>query len=265
MRISDSNKPGAEAHHRSRAANAAAVAGGLAALVALWALAAALVDTELILPRPDSVARSALELFGRADFMSALLATFRRGLTAFAISMLLGTAIGAAGAASPVAKAALAPLMIVTRSMPVLALILIALIWFKADVVPIFSAVLMGLPVVASAVEEGARAMDRTLTEMAELYRVGRAKRFFRLYLPSLTPYFAAAAQASLGMAWKVVVAGEVLSMPKHAVGTGMQTARVKLETAEVFAWALAGIALCALTDAAFGFVRATLRRRHAV
>ena len=48
------------------------------------------------------------------------------------------------------------------------------------------------------------------------------------------------------------MVAGEVLSQPAYAVGTGMQNARVMLETAEVFAWAAVGILLCAASDALF-------------
>jgi NitT/TauT family transport system permease protein len=61
-----------------------------------------------------------------------------------------------------------------------------------------------------------------------------------------------AGAKNALGLSWKVVVAGEVLSQPARALGTGMQNARIMLETAEVFAWAAAGVLLCALSDALF-------------
>jgi len=69
---------------------------------------------------------------------------------------------------------------------------------------------------------------------------------------------------STLGLAWKVVVAGEVFSQPIHALGTGMQGARIQLETAEVFAWASAGILLCALTDAALRASR-TKKERNAI
>ncbi|MCK7479694.1 MAG: hypothetical protein M0C28_22085 [Candidatus Moduliflexus flocculans] len=71
-----------------------------------------------------------------------------------------------------------------------------------------------------------------------------------------MAPHLASASHGALGLCWKVVVAGEVLAEPARALGTGMQGARVQLETAEVFAWTLAGILLCALTDAAFKLIQ---------
>jgi NitT/TauT family transport system permease protein len=107
----------------------------------------------------------------------------------------------------------------------------------------------MAFPVMVTSAEEGARAADPRLVEMSSLFRVPRREVFLRLRLPAAAPHLIAGSKNALGLTWKVVVAGEILSQPVRALGTGMQESRILLESAGVFAWAAAAIALCGLTE----------------
>ncbi len=222
-------------------------------LVALWQIGAAVVGKEIILPSPARVLTEFISLAPTGEFLTAVLSTFLRGLEAFAASCIVGAMAGFASGRSETVRAALAPLLTTIRATPVLALILLALFWFPSGFVPIFSAFLMAFPVMAASAMQGARAAPPELLEMARLFKVPRAKVFFELRLPAASPYFAAGARASLGLSWKVVVAGEVLAQPRLAIGTGLQSSRVLLDTPRVFAWALAAILLCGLTEWIFG------------
>ncbi len=246
MRKSRSAEP-----HRGVPGAAAGAVGALAFLL-LWELAARAVGSEIVLPSPPRVARAAAELFPTVRFLAALEGTFLRGILAFGISLAAGAAVGLVCGLSPVLASALSPALTVIRATPVLAVILLALIWFPSGAVPVFAAVLMAFPVVVADVRQGVRSADPGLLEMARLFRLRKRDRIRSIYVPALAPYLASASHGALGLCWKVVVAGEVLSQPARALGTGMQGARIQLETAEVFAWTLAGILLCALTDAAF-------------
>jgi NitT/TauT family transport system permease protein len=227
-------------------------AAGIAIILAAWEMAALGMGKEIVLPSPGAVARAALELYPTPRFLADLGATFLRGLAAFGITALAGIATGLAAGLFPVVEAALAPFMTLVRATPVLALVLLALLWFPSGFVPVFSAVLMAFPVMATSATEGARAADPRLLEMARLFRVPRGEVLLRLRLPSAAPHLLAGARSSLGLSWKVVVAGEILSQPEFALGTGMQGSRLLLETASVFAWALAAVALCGATEWAF-------------
>jgi NitT/TauT family transport system permease protein len=232
------------------------LAAGLASVLLLllaWKLAAHSARSELILPSPERVLDVALGLYPSLGFLEALGATFLRGLAAFAASALLGGAAGIAAGLHPLFASFLAPALTVIRATPVLALILVALLWFPSGFVPIFAAFLMAFPVMEASAEEGARATDPRLLEMAQLFRVPRAEVFRRIRLPSAASHLIAGARSALGISWKAVVAGEVLSQPLHALGSGMQDARVLLETGSVLAWASASILLCGLTEWLFG------------
>jgi NitT/TauT family transport system permease protein len=216
---------------------------------------------ELVLPSPARVLGAALALYPSPGFLLDLGATFLRGLAAFALSAALGIAAGLASGLRPLFGAALSPLLTAIRATPVLALVLIALLWFPSGFVPVFSAFLMAFPIMATSAAEGARAADARLLEMARLFRVPRRELFLKLRLPSATPHLMAGAKGALGLCWKVVVAGEILSQPARAIGRGMQDSRLMLESASVFAWALAAVILCALTEWSFSLaMRRALR-----
>lgn len=215
-------------------------------------MASIAVGLDIILPSPDHVVVALARIATTGKFAAALGATVLRGLAAFGISMLLGLAFGIAAGASRRVEGFIAPGLTVVRATPVLAVILIALIWFPAGVVPVFSAVVMAFPVVAADVAAGVRSTDRRLLDMARSFGITRRQSLLRVRLPSAMPHVVSAARNAVGLSWKVVVAGEVLSQPANALGTGMQGARIMLETAEVFAWAAVGVLLCAVSDALF-------------
>jgi len=227
----------------------------VAVILAIWKLASAGVGVDMILPPPERVLTALGSIISSKRFIAALAATTLRGLTAFTVSMLLGLALGFAAGGSKRVEAFMAPGLTLIRATPVLAVILIALIWFPSGVVPVFSAVVMTFPLVAADVSAGVRSTDPRLLEMATAFSISRRDRLLHIVFPSALPSMVSAAKNAIGLSWKVVVAGEVLSQPANALGTGMQNSRIMLETAEVFAWASVGILLCAVSDAVFNFV----------
>lgn len=235
-----------------RPPRAADLALSTALLIALWKLGALAVGIEMILPPPERVVSVFATLVGTPRFLQALGATALRGLAAFCLSMLFGGIVGFFMGSSVRFKTLMSPALTVIRATPVLAIILLALVWFPSGVVPVFSALVMAFPVVASDVAAGVASADPKLLEMARLFGLSRKSVAFELRIPAALPHLVAGAKNALGLSWKVVVAGEVLSQPSLALGTGMQNARIMLETAEVFAWAAAGVLLCALSDALF-------------
>lgn len=245
-------KPGRNSAKRDSAKRGADALFGVALILALWKAAAVGVGLEIILPPPERVLAELAAIAVGKEFAAALAATALRGAASFAISMALGAALGVAMGSSTRAKALAAPAMTVARATPVIAVILIAQAWFSDGAVPVFSAVIMAFPVVAADVAAGVAAADPRLLEMAACFSVPRRGSLWGIRIPSALPHVLSAARNALGLSWKVIVAGEVLSQPRFAVGARLQVERNSLETARVFAWAAVGILLCALSDALF-------------
>ncbi|MGQ9778423.1 MAG: ABC transporter permease [Bacillota bacterium] len=216
----------------------------LGAGFALWAVAAAAVGKEVILPGPAAVFRLLGRLLFRRETWIHLGMTLSRGAVGFVLSYLAGLLIGLASGLSRRFDVFFRPFLVGLRSTPSMAFILLALIWFRADAVAVFVTFLVVFPLVAQNVTDGIRSIDPGLLEMARVYRLRRAKLYRRVYLSAILPYLFAAAASGLGLTWKVMISAEVLAAPRWGVGTRMDRARVFLATPEVFAWTILVVAV---------------------
>ena len=136
---------------------------------------------------------------------------------------------------------------------------------------PLFSAFLMGFPVMYVQVESGWRSIDGNLIQMCDLYEIKGFDRLVHFTIPSLVPSLVTGARISLSMVWKVVIAAEVLTVPRYGVGSRMQLAQVQLQTDRVLSWTLIAILLTACGDLLFELivhagaaVKRTVDRRRA-
>jgi NitT/TauT family transport system permease protein len=225
--------------------------GGLAIVLILsgWQLAAAFIQLPLILPMPREALNQAISLIGTIDFWHHLGASLTRGIWGFGWALFFGLAVGTCCGRSKAVGAFFRPLIILFRSTPVMSVIILALIWFKSDTVPVFVVFLMAFPIIVQNIIAGIREVDHDLLEVVASYRVTKWRRFIYLYLPSVAPFLAAGISSGLGITWKVLIAAEVLSYPAWGIGAQMDTARTYLQTDKVFAWTLVVIALGLVFD----------------
>ena len=208
-------------------------------LLAAWFFLSKLINAELILPSPLEVFSSMGSLVKTKAFWQAFAHTFLRVIISFAITVVIGTALGIAAGFSKFLRDFFELPLAVIRATPVVAFILIALFWFKSGTVPVFVSVLMTLPIMTTAVANGFSKADEKLMGMAKVFCFSRYQIFKYIQFPSLVPFLLNGMVSSFGLTWKVVAAGEVLSLPKYAAGTMLQKAQVHLETSTVIAVAI--------------------------
>ena len=107
----------------------------------------------------------------------------------------------------------------------------------------------MVVPVIWGNVEKGIRETDRRLLEMATVFRMGRWRTLLHVHIPAVMPYFLTACTTGLGFAWKSGIAAEVICRPDDSLGRLLQTAKMHLETAEVFAYTAVAVVLSMLLE----------------
>ena len=240
---------------RSTMSALAASVAGIALILVGWEVAARLVGAVIVLPGPAAAMMALWAQIITPAFYSHLLATLLRALAGFAIAFVVGLAWGLVAGSGGTLRTVLRPLLVLIRATPVIAVILLALIWFRANVAPVVVTLLMVVPVIVENVAAGVRAASGELLEMASLFGVPRSRRLRQLTLPALRPYLFAGAHSGLGMAFKVTVAAEVLVQPGQALGGAMQEARFYLDTPRILALTVAVIALSALAEAVLQIV----------
>ena len=222
---------------------------GLLFWLAVWALAARAVGQELLLPSPIQTARKLLELARTPDFWFTVGRTILRVLTGILAAALLGILLAGLTHESRVLHALLSPIMTLLKSTPVASFIILALVWLGRDVVPVFIAGLMVLPVVWANVSAGLEQVDPQLMELARVYKLPRGRVFRRIVVPSVLPHLRAALRSALGLGWKAGIAAEVLTVPPYSIGKQIFEAKLYLETTALFAWTAAVVLLSFLIE----------------
>ncbi|MFC2151926.1 ABC transporter permease [Bacteroidota bacterium] len=218
-------------------------------LIGLWKIASVVYSSDLILPSPESTLISTLELFISKNFIRIIGATILRGIIGFLISFILGLSLGIIAGINTSFEAFLKPVLVTIRSTPVISLILLALIWFKVDLVAIFIAFLTMFPFICTNVIDGIKNVDHDLIEMSRIYKVDHIKIVKEVYLPAITPFIFSGASSAMGFGWRAIIIGEVLSQPKFGIGTLMQTAQTYLIVNEVIAWTIIAIVISSLFE----------------
>lgn len=185
--------------------------GSMAAFFAIWQVAAVLIDSAE-LPTPVAVIGELWTLSTEGDLLRHLAITLARVIVAFIIAMFIGAAFGMIMGRSDRMDSMLDGLLVLGLNIPALVTIVLCYIWFGLTEAAAVTAVALNkIPTVAVTVREGARAVDRDLLEVSDVFRLSRLRTLRSVYLPQLYPYLMAAARSGLSLIWKIVLVVELL------------------------------------------------------
>jgi NitT/TauT family transport system permease protein len=189
-------------------------------LTLLWQMVAMQAHSR-VLPTPLAVFGVLQSEIRSGELLFHLGKTMGRVAISFCLAMLLGVALGILMGRSRRWDRALDSLLILGLNTPALVTTILCYIWFGlSESAAILAVVINKIPMVAINLREGARAVDPNLLEVAQVYRLGRTERFFKVYLPQLYPYLFSSARNGLALIWKIVLVVELLG---RSDGVGFQ------------------------------------------
>jgi NitT/TauT family transport system permease protein len=230
----------------------------LAAMVAIWAAAAALAQSRL-LPGPLTVGATILADLRSGELPFQMSCTLARVTSSFAIAMLLGTIAGYAMGRSTALDRYADPWLVVLINMPALVTIIFAYIWIGLDETAAILAVAVNkLPNVIVVMREGARALDPDLDEMAKAFKFTWITRIRHVVIPQLAPYLAASSRSGLSIVWKIVLVVELIGRP-NGVGFVLGSAFSLFDMAKILGYAISFIVLMLVIE---GLLVQPLERR---
>jgi NitT/TauT family transport system permease protein len=215
----------------------------------VWVIVSKIINQVLYFPSPLVTIKALGELMVNKNFLVSIISTVSRVFIGLIIANVLGILLGLICGLEEWVFDLMRPMMTFIRSTPVMSLIIIALIWFQSNHVPIFISFLMCFPIIWTNIVEGFKKVDQDLIEMGKIYQISKMKLVKDIYIPSLLPFYVAGFNTALGIAWKVTVAAEVLSHPRFAIGTNLYDSKVYLDTPSLFAWTLVIVILSYLFE----------------
>ena len=204
--------------------NVAARLFSLCIMLAAWFAGSEIAGARM-LPGPQTVGLALWTEAQSGTLALQLGATLARVAVAFVIAMAAGTALGVWMGRSRLADQLADPWVIALLNLPALVIIVLAYVWAGLNETAAITAVVLNkLPNATITVREGARSFDRSLDEMAQVFRMSFWVRLRHVLVPQLAPYLAAAARSGLSLVWKIVLIVELLGRP-NGVGFEIGTA----------------------------------------
>lgn len=226
---------------------------GLCLLAALWQ-AGHEAYGDFILPAPLATLSAAARLLTDGSARDLLLLTSARALQGFGACALLGGAAGIAAGYSPATLRVSRPIVTVLLSVPPIAWIVLAMIWFGTGSATVAATILISaLPIVFVGAVEGVVTRDRGLDSMAQLFGAGAIRRFTHVASRQIAVHLLPALILALGTAFKVAVMAELLANA-GGVGGALARARSMLDISSALAWV--ALAVMALLAVEYGLVR---------
>jgi len=144
-------------------------------------------------------------------FASNIVATFRRLLAGFVLSVLVGGTLGTLMGLREDVEAFFRSWVVLGLSLPAIAVAFALVITIGIDEwVPILTVTIVGNPYVMLNMWEGTQDLDPDIEEMATFFGASRYQRFRHVLLPQLLQYLFPSMYWGLVVSWKVLFIAEV-------------------------------------------------------
>ena len=203
-----------------RAGSAVLPLVGVAAVIALWDLVSRFGGTDLPSPaRTWEVSKPYIvEPFAkRGELDQGILRFTWYSLVlvgkGYALALLLGTPLGFLLGLSSLARKAFDPIIQILRPVSPLAWLPLGLVLFQnSKPASLFTIAICAMWPTVLNTAMGVRAIPQDYLNVARVLRLSPAKRFFKVLVPATLPYMFTGFRLSLGIAWLVIVAVEMLT-----------------------------------------------------
>ena len=195
----------------------------LAALVGVWQLAyVAEIKPPYALPSPAQVGEVFWEAVTHGRAANAIWTSLSRGGLGFALSLVVGTLLGLAMWWSRWLRASIGPIVSGLLSLPSVAWVPAAIIWFGLTDAAIYTVVLLGaLPSIANGLLSGMKQVPPLFDRVGRVLGLSALGRTRFVLLPAALPGYLGGLRQGWAFAWRSLMAAELITY-SPALGQGL-------------------------------------------
>lgn len=218
-------------------------------LLFLWQIIALKINNDIYLPTLGQVFLSIKEIILEEGFILNVFSTISRCILSFVIALVTAFILGIISYSFNIFKNFLTPITSLASSIPNMVLIVLTLIWFNKESAPYIVVFIMVFPVLYDAVLGSMKNIDKGILEMANLYKISKKDKIFKIYLPSIKFSLLSILSSTISLGFKIVIAGEVYGQPVYGIGAMIQSEKVNFNTTAIFAWIIIIVIISSLLN----------------
>lgn len=194
---------------------------GVAGLLVVWAVVAAFVSPSTV-PSPGEVWSAFARGLSDGTITEAAGKTLLRLVFSFAVSIVIGTALGFGLALNEFARRAIRPLVVALQITPFIAWLPLAVVWFGlSERAVVFVAIVGAFPSVTLATISSFGQVSPFLKRAGRTLGADGWQLYRDVIFPAALPGYVGGLQQAWGFAWKALTAGELITAGLRASGLG--------------------------------------------
>ena len=209
----------------------------IALILVLWQVIAIIIDNRLLLPSFFDVLIQLINIIKAGTFINLIGSSIIRCLQSFIICILVASILAVASYFNKFIYNFLYPVMAFIKAVPIMAFIVLILIWTSKDIAPVIIGILISLPIYFDVVLNSLLNIDKDLLRMCKVYKVSKLDKIKSIVIPIILIELGKVISSSLSLIFKVVISGEVYGQPDYGIGSIIQLEKMQLNTSNVIAW----------------------------
>ena len=206
------------------------------AILAIWDVIALIVGDGYFLPGVSETAASLIKIVVSGEAFKVIFIALFRVISGLVLGIASGVILAALCHKFDIVNTLISPIISIMKATPVACIIVLLWIRLNYTEIAIFVVVLMVLPIVWQNVYEAFKSIDKSLIEVADVFKISAKQRLKILVIPSILSYLLPATVTAIGLAWKAEIAAEI--MTNSNIGELIYDFKtVSYDTASIFAW----------------------------
>ncbi|WP_329144992.1 ABC transporter permease [Streptomyces sp. NBC_01456] len=174
------------------------------------------------LPSPSDVGRALRQKWLEGTLLSYVWVSVSRGALGFAASLVIGTPLGLLVARFRLLRAAIGPILSSLQSLPSVAWVPAAIIWFGITDTAVYTVVLLGaVPSIANGLASGLSQVPPLFVRVGRTIGANGLRGVRHVLLPAALPGYLAGLKQGWAFSWRSLMAAELIATSPD-LGTGL-------------------------------------------
>lgn len=212
----------------------------LSVVFVVWYLASLMPAMQKLLPNPILVLKFIVDGFvhdiGKHTLFQHILWSISRVMIGYITAALVGILLGFLVGWFKLGEAIIKPFYSVLRSIPSIAWIPLAILWFGiGEQSKYFIIFISSMLIIMTNVIDGVKDVDPEIIKVARMFGTKEQQIFFHIVLPSSVPQIFNGLQVGLGAAWATVLAAEMVRS-SEGVGWLILMGQTSMNMIQIFA-----------------------------
>lgn len=222
---------------------------GFLFIIFVWIILSVYFDNSIVIPKISDVFDAFKEVFSKSRIYSIILKTIFRILLTVSASLVVSLLFSTLAFMSEKISHFLNPLMVVLKTIPIIAIIILLFMMINIKMTPYFATGFVVIPIMYEGMLATLKQIDHNITDDIKTVTNTNITVLVKFYIPLVFPSIITSIIQSFGLGFKVMLMAEFISPSRNTLGAEMSRYYNNNEMAKVFSLIIVILVIVLIVD----------------